>query len=203
MKHVPPPSGEPVEGLENLAMAVPAKWGEAILRLAKATERVAVKLDELPADKADIQYIPKARELAKSLIDFLDGPEDTDQDTACDDQACDDNELDGPENEEDEESDPPEPSLGSIERHPSIYGNPDGYSPTGDQTEWASGGRADMEDEHDGAEPSEDAEPSLGWTTSGVLGGLTDCELDNCDREPSLGWTENGQIGNGDDRERA
>jgi hypothetical protein len=78
MKHVPPPEGEPLCGLYNLAMAVPPKWGEAILRLAKATERVAAKLDELPA-ATDGQYIPKARELAKSLIDFLDGLEDTDQ----------------------------------------------------------------------------------------------------------------------------
>src|SRR5579863_3866558 len=113
MKHVPPPSGEPVEGLDNLAMAVPPKWGEAILRLAQATERVAAKLNELPATTADDQYIPKARELAKCLIDFLDGLEDVDQDSACDDEACDDNELDGPENEEDEESEPDEPSLGS------------------------------------------------------------------------------------------
>jgi hypothetical protein len=31
-----------------------------------------------------------------------------------DDSPCDDNELDGPENEEDEDSDPAEPSLGSV-----------------------------------------------------------------------------------------
>ena len=31
-----------------------------------------------------------------------------------DDEPCDDNELDGPENGEDEDSDPPEPSLGSV-----------------------------------------------------------------------------------------
>jgi hypothetical protein len=76
MKHVPPPEGETLSGLENLAIAVPPKWGEAILRLAKATERVAAKLDEMPGTAADVQYIPKARELAKSLIDFLDGLED-------------------------------------------------------------------------------------------------------------------------------
>src|ERR1700692_4852473 len=76
MKHVPPPEGEPLERLDNLAIALPPKWGEAILRLAKATERVAAKLDEMPGTAADVQYIPKARELAKSLIDFLDGLED-------------------------------------------------------------------------------------------------------------------------------
>jgi hypothetical protein len=52
-------------------MAVPPKWGEAILRLAKATERVAAKLDELPA-ATDGRYVAKARELAKSLIVWMD-----------------------------------------------------------------------------------------------------------------------------------
>jgi hypothetical protein len=41
----------------------------------------------------------------------------------------------------------------------------------------------ELEDCHDGAEPDQDGEPSLGWTTSGVMGGLTDLELDDCDRE--------------------
>src|SRR5689334_12991830 len=72
-----------------------------------------------------------------------------------------------------------EPSLGSIERHRSCYGA-DGRDWSGDQTAWAAGGTQDLEDEHDGAEPSEDDEPSLGWTTSGVLGGLSDCEQDRC-----------------------
>ena len=104
-KHVPPPTGEPLERLDNLVMAVPPKWGEAILRLAKATERVAAKLDEMPG-AADVQYIPKARELAKSLIDFLDGVEDTDQDAAIDDGPCDTDELEIAEGDD-------EPSLGS------------------------------------------------------------------------------------------
>ena len=104
-------------------MAVPLKWGEAILRLAKATERVAAKLDQLPGTK-DAQYVPKARELAKSLIDFLDGLEDTDQDSAADDEACCDNELEISEGDD-------EPS-GSV----AIADCPDrrkpaGYSPTG------------------------------------------------------------------------
>ncbi|MET4295451.1 hypothetical protein ABIB06_005966 [Bradyrhizobium sp. LB8.2] len=43
----------------------------------------------------------------------------------------------------------------------------------------------DMEDEHDGTEPGQDEEPSLGWTTSGVIGGLNDREHDDCDREDS------------------
>jgi hypothetical protein len=185
MKHVPPPEGEPLSGLDNLAMAVPPKWGEAVLRLAKATERVAAKLDEMPGTTADVQYIPKARELAKSLIDFLDGLEDTDQDTAVDDGPCCDNELDGPENEEDEDSDPAEPCLGSLEN----FGS-------GNQELWAGGNRQDLEDEHDGAEPPEDAEPSLGsfdrmldqtksWdmrTDDGFFSS-SDCEQDDCDKE--------------------
>ena len=40
-----------------------------------------------------------------------------------------------------------EPSLGSIERHPSGLGWGDGSNPTGDQTRWASGGTGDLEDE--------------------------------------------------------
>jgi hypothetical protein len=50
--------------------------GDSILRLAKATERVAAKLEELPAIVSEPGYVLKARELAKSLIDFLDGLDD-------------------------------------------------------------------------------------------------------------------------------
>lgn len=65
----------------------------------------------------------------------------------------------------------------------------DGRNSSGDQTFWASSGAHDLEDEHDGAEPGEDDEPSLGWTTSGVLGSVSDYERDNCDwksNEPLL-----------------
>lgn len=34
-------------------------------------------------------------------------------------------------------------------------------------------------------EPGQDEEPSLGWSTGGVLGGLNDRERDDCDREDS------------------
>jgi hypothetical protein len=51
---------------------------------------------------------------------------------AVDDNPCDDDELDGPENGEDEESDPAEPALGSL-------------CGRVDQTNWAAGGRADLE----------------------------------------------------------
>jgi hypothetical protein len=73
-----------------------------------------------------------------------------------------------------EDFDPAEPSLGSIERAEWM-----------DQERWASSSTRDLEDEHDGAEPSEDGEPSLGafeghdnlrvawWVTS-----VMDYELD-------------------------
>ncbi|MHC2247851.1 hypothetical protein [Bradyrhizobium elkanii] len=40
-----------------------------------------------------------------------------------------------------------EPSLGSIERHPSSLGWQDGSNPTGDQTHWAGSDTRDLEDE--------------------------------------------------------
>ncbi|MCK1603925.1 hypothetical protein IVB02_21410 [Bradyrhizobium sp. 166] len=57
-----------------------------------------------------------------------------------------------------------------------------------DQTNWAGGGSADLEDEEDGREPGDDEEPSLGafeghqdqdvaWTTD-ALGAYLDKELD-------------------------
>jgi hypothetical protein len=210
-KHVPPPTGEPLERLDNLAMAVPPKWGEAILRLAKATERVAAKLDEMPGT-TDVQYIPKARELAKSLIDFLDGLEDTDQDAAIDDGPCDTDELEIAEGDD-------EPSLGSTG-----HGNagPISYmipvvSADGEMIHDCEG------DEHDGREPVGDEEPSLGFLErhaslygngrdqtgnqericDGRPGDLED-EHDGAepedeggeavheDDEPSLGWTVDG-----------
>jgi hypothetical protein len=182
MKHVPTPEGEPLTGLDNLAMAVPPKWGDAILRLAKATERVATKLDELPAITGD-QYIPKARELAKSLIDFLDGLEDTDQDAACDDEPCDTDELEIAEGDD-------EPSLGSTGHG---NGGPISYAiPV-----FSAGGEFvhDCEgDEHDGREPQEDDEPSLGsfdgmvsqlssWKQRAGWFAGSDREQDDCDDE--------------------
>lgn len=50
-----------------------------------------------------------------------------------------------------------EPSLGFTESH---------YNPDQDRSDYSANTNAgdDREDEHDGAEPSEDGEPSLGWT---------------------------------------
>jgi hypothetical protein len=69
------------------------------------------------------------------LIAFLDASDpyaSTELEQQVDDEPVDDNELDGPENGEDEESDPAEWSLGSL----------DGQT---DQTGWAAGNRGDFE----------------------------------------------------------
>jgi hypothetical protein len=57
-----------------------------------------------------------------------------------------------------------EPALGSIEDHPNGYLDASDWNGRGRcQENWASGNRDDLEgDEHDGAEPEEDSEPSLG-----------------------------------------
>ena len=67
-----------------------------------------------------------------------------------------------------------EPSLGSV----------DNFT---DQTRWAAGGctgehDVDAEGEHDGSEPDEDGEPTMGWSEDGSGGGGQDGEA-----EPSLG----------------
>ena len=120
------------------------------------------------------------------LIQFLDKTDDyvsRELEDAVDDGPIDDNELDGPENGEDEESDPAEPSLGSL------------TSSGGDQTHWGKFGRDDFEDEHDGSEPDddeggdgarEDDEPNLGWTLNGQGGG-TSAEGDDCEVGGSVG----------------
>lgn len=120
------------------------------------------------------------------LIAFLDASDPYVMTELEDDISADLEDEDPAEDDDPAENDlDDEPSLGSIERHPSCYG-PDGRNWSGDQSSWAAGGNKDLEDEHDGAEPGEDEEPSLGWTTSGVLGTcLTDREQDDCDREDS------------------
>ncbi len=60
-----------------------------------------------------------------------------------------------------------EPSLGSVERHPNGYATLNDAWST--QENWASGTADDREDEHDGAEPDMDGEPSLAaqeWMTT-------------------------------------
>ena len=108
-------------------------------------------------------------------------------------------------------TDDDEPSLGSL------------TSGSASQGMWSSGSTDDTEDEHDGAEPDVDGEPSLGafdrvidqsksWTQR--LGPSTwhaaiDAELDDADREdddpagdiadlePSLGWPERFSVEGG------
>jgi hypothetical protein len=156
MKHVSSPGVEPVETLHNLAMAVPPKWGEAILRLAQATERVAAKLDELPASATHEHYIPKARALAKSLIDFLDAlEEDSDLEPTL-------GYMNGPpEMDECETPEDAEPSLGSFDRmvdqekswrtfdrDPDIYG-------------WSGGCDNELDDcDYEDSDPAEESEAS-------------------------------------------
>ena len=71
----------------------------------------------------------------------------------------------------------PEPSLGWTEME-AKYGR---YTKTGY-------GSTDLEEEHDGREPDEDAEPGLGWG-SGTQGHLHTA-LQDGENEPSLGWLE-------------
>jgi hypothetical protein len=86
-----------------------------------------------------LQRLARLRKQASAEIDrliaFLDASDpyaSTELEQQVDDDPCDDNELDGPENGEDEESDPAEASLGSL----------DGRT---DQTAWAAGRRGDLE----------------------------------------------------------
>jgi hypothetical protein len=91
-------------------------------------------------------------EAAERLIDLLDDIEAPDVDREDDERE------EGDEREPDVDQ---EPSLGSLEQHPGIYG---GTSSVGSQESWAISAIDDAEDEHDGAEPDDDGEPALGWT---------------------------------------
>jgi hypothetical protein len=62
----------------------------------------------------------EARDEIDRLIGFLDHTDDyisRELEDAIDDNPCDEDELDGPENGEDEQSEPDEPSLGAFEGH--------------------------------------------------------------------------------------
>ena len=92
----------------------------------------------------------EARDEIDRLIRFLDET-DNHMEREPEDEADDSDDEDGDD----------EDSLGSLERYASSYG-PDGHNPTGSQLNWAGGRGDDLEDEHDGAEPDECGEPSLG-----------------------------------------
>jgi hypothetical protein len=112
-------------------------------------------------DRAAPEGGPRRNPPAYPVLDKTDDYVSRELEDSVDDGPIDDNELDGPENEEDELSEPNEPSLGALERNVSGYG-PDGYNHSGDQSEWGASGSKDLEDEHDGGEPGEDDEPTLG-----------------------------------------
>jgi len=115
------------------------------------------------------------------LIRFLDKTDDyvsRELEDSIDDNPHDEETDDN--GEDNEDADPAEPSLASL-----------GLT---DQEGWSMGDRRDLEDEHDGAEPSENDEPSLGsfdglmmdqevcYLVSGAgMGVSTDAELDDAD----------------------
>lgn len=86
-----------------LAAAVAPQWGETIIRLTQATDRLANRFDQFTGAETRSSTVKACRQLAAELINFLDGLEDTDQDAAIDDGPC-DGEGDS------------EPSLGSFDR---------------------------------------------------------------------------------------
>lgn len=158
--------------------------GASLLTLSRLRREAAAEIERLIAflDASD-PYVMSEREEGAD-----DGPCDTDeleQDLGSPEpstkgnylgrspwmsRSFDQSRFQGEDEEADDSDD--EPSLGFLER---TY--QDGSLTIG----WGD----DREDEHDGAEPGEDEEPSLGWTSSGVLGGLNDRERDDCDREGS------------------
>lgn len=163
-------SGKPVEGLYYPTPVTPEEAFQAIGRLRKEArdeiDRLIRFLDETDnhmereqdGDELDASYPESGSRLCTP------GEDDEEDDHGEDDSTG-------------------EWSLGFLELHPSIYSM--GRDSTGcqDYGYLCAGVHRDLEDEHDGGEPDQEGEPSLGWTTSGVLGGLNDRELDNCDRE--------------------
>jgi hypothetical protein len=143
----------------GLAAAVAPQWGETILRLTEATDRLANRFDQFIGADKKADTVKACRQLAAELINFLDSLEDTDQDAAVDDGPCDTDELELAEDDD-------EPSLGSTGHGsggPISYGIPVVHA----------GGEVihDCEgDEHDGREPQEDDEPDD--TGIGDLDGL-------------------------------
>lgn len=128
-----------------------------------------------------------------ALLDEIDGDQEFEEDETLEDDAP----------SEDVGDD--EPSLGALGgTYSAEWFN---------QGEWANSARDDREDEHDGCEPDEDGEPTLGATTAmnqGLAWRANPEAWGACDEaEPSLGWTGHGyghpQIGRrgyGDDREQ-
>ena len=97
---------EPQESFAALAVAVPPRWHDAILRLAKATERVERRMDEMGLCKTPMTFQQKMRQMVDDLLVLLDGMED-DPDLEPTAGGTLDDEC------EPEET---EPSLGSLDR---------------------------------------------------------------------------------------
>jgi hypothetical protein len=128
--------------LANLAESLSGVVRSEANRERRATRHgTARDLLQNPGDPEEaFQAIGRLRKEARDEIDrlirFLDKTDDyvsRELEDQVDDSPCDDSALDGPENGEDEESDPAEPSLGSVgDVH-------------FDQTKWAAGSRRDLE----------------------------------------------------------
>ena len=120
---------EPQESFAALAVAVPPRWHDAIIRLAKATERVERRMDEMGLCKTPMSFQQKMRQMVDDLLVLLDGMED-DPDLEPTAGGTLDDEC------EPEET---EPSLGSLDRRL-------------DQTRWGGSYTDDLEQDDSDAE---------------------------------------------------
>jgi len=67
---------EPQESFAALAVALPSHWHQAVIRLAKATERVERRMDEMGLCKTPMTFQQKMRQMVDDLLVLLDGMED-------------------------------------------------------------------------------------------------------------------------------
>jgi hypothetical protein len=133
-----------------------AKRRRALKRLRKLRAKAADEIDRL-LDFLDASDIDPDLE---PTLGFMNGPPEMDEcETPVDD----------------------EPSLGFLESHPTNWN--DGRDRSGNQDRICAGLGGDLEDEHDGAEPDVDGEPSIGFD-------VEPAEQDTGNDEPSLGWTD-------------
>ncbi|MBR1362943.1 hypothetical protein [Bradyrhizobium ottawaense] len=105
-----------------LAAAVHPNWHESILRLARATERVEKRMDEMGLCKTPMTFQRKMRQMVDDLLALLDGMESDPDLEPTAGGSCND-ECEPEENE---------PSLGSPDR-------------VIDQTRWCAGSKDDIE----------------------------------------------------------
>ncbi len=214
----PAPLPDP-EPMAALAAAVHPRWQDAVLKLAEASQTLSDKLSVITGPAVESGLLPKtARDLVTQLIDFLDSLDaDPDLEPTLGSEPV-------PGSDECERPEDDEPSLGSLDRmmdqnkawavrnwHPVTgadfaidsekddsdnepsLGSVENFG-AGSQELWASGDHRDLESEHDGSEPSEDEEPSLGsfdamvsqlssWKQRAGWFPGSDREQDDCDAE--------------------